>query len=364
MCGWSSRYRDPDAPRAPPVSDRGPPARPGHTSTGVRGTERAKSVRGLLSPIVVDRSLAAVIQSRVPGYPQPKNCRARCGGSNTMLSGVNLVHRIRVQPARPDGLGRRSPCRRVRRRRLLCRGGRPAGVVALVGVSIWSVAGLTTPVSATGAMDSSRWDWPISPPPPVQRGFDAPYPDWQHGHRGVDLGGHVGTPITSIGSGRVSFVGNVGGRDVIVVDHGALRSTYQPVLARVHEGQHVEVGQLLGTLELTGSHCLPQACLHLGVLRGSTYLDPLSLFGGLPVRLLPTAQSESQTDALMVGAVDPLPQSGGAQSRPGAQLYRQARVHRATQGVAGPPGAIGHALTPLLTLNRFPHFHIHPPKGP
>ena len=34
-------------------------------------------------------------------------------------------------------------------------------------------------------------------------------------------------------------------------------------------------------------HCLPRACLHWGWLRGETYLDPLRLVGGGPVRLLP-----------------------------------------------------------------------------
>ena len=40
-------------------------------------------------------------------------------------------------------------------------------------------------------------------------------------------------------------------------------------------------------LELPGSHCFPAACLHWGWIRGETYLDPLRLVGGEPVRLLP-----------------------------------------------------------------------------
>jgi hypothetical protein len=46
---------------------------------------------------------------------------------------------------------------------------------------------------------------------------------------------------------------------------------------------------VLGELELLGSHCLPRACLHWGLVRGETYLDPLTLVGRGPVRLVPWA---------------------------------------------------------------------------
>jgi hypothetical protein len=49
----------------------------------------------------------------------------------------------------------------------------------------------------------------------------------------------------------------------------------------------VAAGAVLGHLTLTGSHCLPAACLHWGLLRGEDYLDPLSLLGLERVRLLP-----------------------------------------------------------------------------
>jgi hypothetical protein len=52
-------------------------------------------------------------------------------------------------------------------------------------------------------------------------------------------------------------------------------------------GQAVLSGQRLGTLELGASHCFPRTCLHWGWRRGDTYLDPLLLVGGGPIRLLP-----------------------------------------------------------------------------
>lgn len=45
-------------------------------------------------------------------------------------------------------------------------------------------------------------------------------------------------------------------------------------------------GEVLGTVEPTGSHCT--ACLHWGLLRGDVYLDPLSL---LPPWLLDSGPS-------------------------------------------------------------------------
>jgi murein DD-endopeptidase MepM/ murein hydrolase activator NlpD len=90
-------------------------------------------------------------------------------------------------------------------------------------------------------------------------------------------------------AGTVSFVGKIAGVGMVVVDHGPTRTTYQPVAAAVHRGDPVAAGAVLGRLAWPGTHCPPQACLHWGWIRGTTYLDPLLLVGGgpSPVRLLP-----------------------------------------------------------------------------
>jgi murein DD-endopeptidase MepM/ murein hydrolase activator NlpD len=129
--------------------------------------------------------------------------------------------------------------------------------------------------------------WPLTPEPTVERGFDPPEHPWGPGHRGVDLIGSVGQPVRSALPGRVSWVGVLAGRGVVVVDHGATRTTYEPVDAGVAIGANVVAGARIGTLELAGSHCLPRACLHWGWLEGESYLDPLRLVGAGPVRLLP-----------------------------------------------------------------------------
>src|SRR5205085_1399165 len=91
----------------------------------------------------------------------------------------------------------------------------------------------------------------------------------------------------SIGAGIVTYAGPVAGRGVVVVDHGLLSSTYQPVTPAVGSGDTVSTGTVLGWLQSLHSHCLPSACLHLGVRRAGRYLDPLRLLPSRPVRLKP-----------------------------------------------------------------------------
>jgi murein DD-endopeptidase MepM/ murein hydrolase activator NlpD len=164
-------------------------------------------------------------------------------------------------------------------------GHRPV-VVAVVLVALVS---LVWPAGAAGAPVAPVpvGVWPLQPTPTVVRGFEPPDSMWGAGHRGVDLAGTPGQVVHTALAGRVSFAGPLAGRGVVVVDHGATRTTYEPVAAGVRVGEVVARGQPIGTLELAGSHCLPRACLHWGWKRGATYLDPLLLVGGGPVVLLP-----------------------------------------------------------------------------
>ena len=130
--------------------------------------------------------------------------------------------------------------------------------------------------------------WPLAPRPEVVSRFDPPESRWGAGHRGVDLAGHAGQPVRAAAPGRVTFAGRLAGRGVVVVDHGGTRTTYEPVGASVAVGDTVHAGTTLGRLELFASHCFPRACLHWGLIEGAEhYLDPLTLVGAGPVRLLP-----------------------------------------------------------------------------
>ena len=133
-----------------------------------------------------------------------------------------------------------------------------------------------------------RGVWPLRPRPAVVAGFEAPASRFGAGHRGVDLAGHLGEPVRTALAGRVTYAGRLAGRGVVVVDHGATRTTYEPVTPSVHVGATLRTGAVIGRLELVGSHCFPRACLHWGLIEGRDhYLDPLTLVGAAPVRLLP-----------------------------------------------------------------------------
>lgn len=148
--------------------------------------------------------------------------------------------------------------------------------------------------------------WPLDPTPVVVGDFAPPATPYGAGHRGVDLAGDVGQDVVAAAPGRVTFAGSLAGRGVVVVDHGPTRTTYEPVEATVSGGDLVVAGARIGTLERFGSHCWPAACLHWGLIEGETYLDPLSLVGAAPVRLLPLVQVRADgTDSCTVPTVPP-----------------------------------------------------------
>jgi Peptidase family M23 len=162
-----------------------------------------------------------------------------------------------------------------------------SGLLAAAGML--AAAGLVAAVPAAAATGpAAGWGWPLRPRPPVAAPFDAPAGLYAPGHRGVDLVTPAGSLVLAAAGGTVAFAGRVAGRGVVSVDHpGGLRTTYEPVAARVTRGDRVGPAGVLGVLEAGPSHCPGQPCLHWGVRRGETYLDPLALLGATRVRLLP-----------------------------------------------------------------------------
>jgi murein DD-endopeptidase MepM/ murein hydrolase activator NlpD len=140
--------------------------------------------------------------------------------------------------------------------------------------------------------DSTRLDWPLRPRPAVVRTFDAPAPDWNRGHRGVDLAGKPGQPVYAVGAGTVVYAGMLAGRQVVSLAHpGGLHTSYEPVQARVQVGQLLTAGTVIGELLAGHPGCPAAACLHWGAMWGSAaradYVDPLGLLASTPIRLKP-----------------------------------------------------------------------------
>ncbi|WP_446750588.1 M23 family metallopeptidase [Streptomyces sp. WZ-12] len=151
-------------------------------------------------------------------------------------------------------------------------------------------------LAALPAASTADRSWPVDgpggAPPTVLRGWEPPPTPWSAGHRGVDLAASTDTVVKAAAPGRITFAGTVAGRGVLTIEvsnsgHPPLRTTYEPVRASAHKGQQVAAGQPVGVLEGGPYHCRAP-CLHWGLLRGTTYLDPLSL---LPPAILHGAHS-------------------------------------------------------------------------
>ncbi|MGK5530263.1 murein hydrolase activator EnvC family protein [Streptomyces sp. URMC 129] len=159
--------------------------------------------------------------------------------------------------------------------------------------------------AAPGAGAPAFGAWPVpgaagAARPLVARPWDPPPAPWAAGHRGVDLATEAGARVVAPAAGRVSFAGQVAGRGVVTIELAGgegeavpLRTTLEPVSAGVAEGERVAAGDVVGTVPAGGPFHCAGPCLHWGLLRGETYLDPLSLLprgllGRGPSRLLPT----------------------------------------------------------------------------
>jgi murein DD-endopeptidase MepM/ murein hydrolase activator NlpD len=140
--------------------------------------------------------------------------------------------------------------------------------------------------------DNGRLDWPLRPRPAVLRMFDAPSPNWNSGHRGVDLAGEPDQPVYAAAAGTVVFAGELAGRTLVSIAHpGGLRTTYEPVRPAVRAGQLVDAGSAIGALITGHAGCSAAACLHWGAMWGAAsradYVDPLGLLASTRVRLKP-----------------------------------------------------------------------------
>lgn len=150
--------------------------------------------------------------------------------------------------------------------------------------------------TADGEVPAVGRAWPVGVRPRVLRGWEPPATVYGRGHRGIDLAAAPGTRVRAVAPGRVSFAGRVAAKGVVSVELSGtgdppLRTTYEPVRASVERGDEVSAGEVIGTVEPGGSHCTAP-CVHWGLLRGDTYLNPLTLLPPWllhrgPSRLLP-----------------------------------------------------------------------------
>jgi len=216
-------------------------------------------------------------------------------------------------------------------------------LVSCLGAALL-LLGLGPPPAAADAIRPANGGWPLTGTPALLRGFEPPRTRYGPGHRGVDLATEAGDPVLASRAGTVAFAGTVAGRGVVSIDHGSLRTTYEPVESQVVVGQRVSTGQPIGRVG-AGGHCGTR-CLHWGLRQGAAYLDPLSLAGGQagPLRLV----AESQRAVAMQRA----------------RARAEAAAAAATAGIGGstatgPPGSHGflHPVPGGITSGFGRRFH-------
>jgi murein DD-endopeptidase MepM/ murein hydrolase activator NlpD len=213
-------------------------------------------------------------------------------------------------------------------------------VLAIPALAV-AASGLPTPAG-----------WPLAGSPAVQRGFDPPTVTFGPGHRGVDLFAKQGEAVLAAASGTVAFVGSIAGKPVISINHGEVRTTYEPVVSTLHSGDQVALGQVIGELA-SGGHCSApkiKTCLHWGLREGKKYLDPLLLIGNGSgqLRLVAAAHRDVvEREAQARAAASAIPTVAIARSagRPGG--------HGFLHPVAGPvTSAFGMRVHPILKIKK------------
>lgn len=131
----------------------------------------------------------------------------------------------------------------------------------------------------------------ITVQPPLQGAvvgqFSVGANNWDAGHRGVDLAASVGQPVYASADGIVRYSGQVVDRGVVSLDHGTIRTTYEPLVPTVAAGARVRTGDLIGYLSPGHTGCAAAACLHWGMTDGERYYDPLNHLEPVRVRLFP-----------------------------------------------------------------------------
>ncbi len=97
-------------------------------------------------------------------------------------------------------------------------------------------------------------------------------------HLGVDYGAPTGTPVRSIGAGRVSFAGFQNGfGNVVFIDHGKEQTTVYAHLSKINvkKGESVQQGQNIGAVGATGWATGPH--LHFEFRMGGKHVDPITV---------------------------------------------------------------------------------------
>ncbi|MEA2580704.1 MAG: hypothetical protein QOE83_1596 [Actinomycetota bacterium] len=167
----------------------------------------------------------------------------------------------------------------------------PRRLVTAVVLASSLIVCATPSASAVG-----QWRWPIEGP--ILRGYDPPDSPYGSGHRGIDIGAPIDTPVRAPEAGKVTFAGKVGGHLFVTIDHGGgVASTYSWLTSiAVRKGNVVTRGDVIARSG-SGHPGDTQPSLHMGVKLNGAYVDPLDYLGPIDIdgfiRLAPLGAAQA-----------------------------------------------------------------------
>jgi murein DD-endopeptidase MepM/ murein hydrolase activator NlpD len=132
------------------------------------------------------------------------------------------------------------------------------------------------------------------------------------GHMGTDYAAPIGTPVHAAGEGRVSFAGTRGGYgNAVILAHTDGISTLYGHMSRfagnVHVGSHVQQGDVIGYVGMTGLATGPH--LHYEYLMNGVHKDPqtVKLPGAEPLRADAMGKFRTETAGWLSELASPRP---------------------------------------------------------
>ena len=112
-----------------------------------------------------------------------------------------------------------------------------------------------------------------------------PWPDWQPGHRGLDIAAPADTEVFAPIDGNVVWVGRIGKNFGITIKASAqIKHTITGLESPLAIGDKVSRGQFIGW-SIISQHCENLDCIHWSVKQNGRYLDPRWLLKPIVYRL-------------------------------------------------------------------------------
>src|SRR6202142_3761152 len=150
------------------------------------------------------------------------------------------------------------------------------------------------------------------------------------GHMGTDYAAPTGTPVHAAGDGRVSFAAWRGGYgNAVVITHGSNVSTLYGHMSRfarnVHVGTHVQQGEVIGYVGMTGLATGPH--LHYEYLTNGVHRNPqtVKLPGAEPLHGEALQRFRDLAAPLVAGLERPAPAPAAAPASAGTAGARARR---------------------------------------